>query len=687
MGCRLTVVSSQQSLLGLDSFLDNIWCKESMAVAIQRFNKILIANRGEIAVRLIKACRELHIVSVAVYSTADKHSLHVELADEAVCIGEPEAASSYLNIDRIIAFAKELNVQAIHPGYGFLAENPEFSQACENNDIVFIGPSAQSMRAVAAKDTARQLAKSLSVPTIPGIDVVEAFDEKFLLECEVIGYPLLLKAAAGGGGLGMRVVKEAGTLESDYGAVCREALQAFGDDKIIVEKYLGAARHIEVQVLADAYGHCVHLHERDCSIQRRRQKIVEESPARHLAADVKQQLCDAAVSITQHINYCGAGTLEFLLDENNQFYFLEMNTRLQVEHGVTEAVTGVDIVQWQIRIAEGEVLTLEQDSIRQNGHAIECRVCAENPELDFMPASGDINFWRAPETQRCDSGVRSGSRVSVYYDSLLAKVVSYGKDFGEANRNLQTALSQTTLLGVDTNLNYLRNIAASQSWQKGGVNTNAVTLYKEEWSAAIDDRDRNILLCAAMLILNERDAEIVWPGLKHYPQKWQVSGTGFSLEVVNHRQDGSRQTVIIDGESHLCEICSSKSANDSGLFMMDAEIGNRRVQVVGLALNDGEQILVHCNTLGSLSFFFNTTNSVEHSGTSANEVTAPMPAKIVAMHVSVGDEVVAGQGLLLLESMKMETHLTASRDGKIAAIYVEENELVESGSLLLEFES
>lgn len=658
-----------------------------MAVPIQRFNKILIANRGEIAVRLINACRELDIISVAVYSAADKHSLHVELADEAVCIGEPEAAKSYLNIDLIIAFAKKLDVQAIHPGYGFLAENPAFSQACENNGIVFIGPSAQSMRAVAAKDTARELAKSLSVPTIPGIDVVEAFDEKFMLECQSIGYPLLLKAAAGGGGLGMRVVKEAGTLEADYRAVCREALQAFGDDQIIVEKYLNAARHIEIQVLADAYGHCVHLHERDCSIQRRRQKIVEESPARHLPVEIKQRLCDAAVSMAQHINYRGAGTLEFLLDADNQFYFLEMNTRLQVEHGVTESVTGVDIVQWQIRIAEGEVLTLEQDRIRQTGHAIECRVCAESPSLDFMPASGDVHFWRAPETQRCDSGIRSGSRVSVYYDSLLAKVVSYGKDFSEANRNLQSALSQTTLLGLDTNLNYLRNIAASIAWREGGVNTNAVTQHKEAWSAAISDSDRNVLLCAATLILNQQGTEIVWPGLKHYSQQWQVSTAGSSLDVVSHRQDALTQTVTIDGEPHLSEVCSSKALSDLGLVTMDVEIDSRRVRIVGLSVNNGEQISVHCNTIGALSFSFNTSKSVKHSGTSANEVIAPMPAKIIAIHIEVGDEVVAGQGLLLLESMKMETHLSASRDGKIKAIQVEENELVESGSLLIEFES
>lgn len=658
-----------------------------MAVAIQRFNKILIANRGEIAVRLIKACRALNIVSVAVYSTADKHSLHVELADEAVCIGEPEAASSYLNIDKIIAFSIELGVQAIHPGYGFLAENPEFARACENNDIVFIGPSAQSMRAVAVKDTARQLAKSLSVPTIPGLDVVAAFDEKFFLECEAIGYPILLKAASGGGGLGMRVVNEAGTLEADYDAVCREALQAFGDNKIIVEKYLGAARHIEIQVLADAYGHCVHLHERDCSIQRRRQKIVEESPARHLPVEVKQLLCDAAVAITRHINYCGAGTLEFLLDENNQFYFLEMNTRLQVEHGVTEAVTGIDIVQWQIRIAEGEVLSLQQDKIRQSGHAIECRVCAENPVLDFIPASGDISFWRAPETQRCDSGIRSGSRVSVYYDSLLAKIVSHGKDFSEANRNLQTALQQTALLGVDTNLQYLRNIAGSETWREGRVNTNAVELYKEEWNSALDDSDRNILLCAAMLVFNERGSEIVWPGLKHHPQQWQVSGVGFSLDVASYRTDQLQQTVKIDGESHLCEVCSNRTLSDPELVVMDVEIGHRRLQIVGLSVNDGEQIVVHCNAIGTLSFFFNTADSVRNPGTTADEIIAPMPAKIVAIDVNVGDEVVAGQGLLLLESMKMETQLTASRDGKIAAIHVEENELVESGSVLLEFES
>jgi len=658
-----------------------------MAVSIQRFNKILVANRGEIAVRVIRACRELHIMSVAVYSTADQHSLHVELADEAVCIGEPEAASSYLNIDKIIGVAKELGAQAIHPGYGFLAENPGFAEACEQNDIVFIGPSAESMRAVAAKDTARELADSLLIPTIPGLNVVGKFGTQFSSECESIGYPLLLKAAAGGGGLGMRVVAESGALESDYGAVCRESLQAFGDDKIIVEKYLGGARHIEVQVLADNHGHCVHLHERDCSIQRRRQKIIEESPARNLPAEVKQLLCDAALTLTKHINYYGAGTVEFLLDEDNQFYFLEMNTRLQVEHGVTEAVTGVDIVQWQIRIAEGEVLSLAQGDISQIGHAIECRVCAESPELDFMPASGYVSFWRAPETQRCDTGIRSGSRISVYYDSLLAKVVSYGQDFSEANRNLQTALSQTALLGVETNLNYLRNIAASSAWRQGEVDTSSVARYKSEWSVAIDDRSRNYLLCAAMAILNEKENQFVWPGLKHYPQKWQVSGAVFNLEVVSQRENTVVQTVTIEGQAYDSHVFSSEGLADPALISMDIEIANRRVRVVGLLTNDGERIYVHCDTLGSLSFSFDTADSVKQAGASVDVVIAPMPAKIVAIHSKVGDEVLIGQELLLLESMKMETHLAASRDGKIKAIYVEENELVESGSPLIEFET
>lgn len=663
---------------------------------IHRINKILIANRGEIAVRIIQACREMDIISVAVYSTADQTSLHVELADEAVCIGDPEAASSYLNIDKIIAVARKLNVQAIHPGYGFLAENPVFADACKSNGIIFIGPDAQCMSAVASKDTARSLVQGLEVPTIPGLEDLATYSNSLVKRCEAIGYPLLLKAAAGGGGLGMRIVESSAQLEDAFKSVKREAKQAFGDDGIIVEKYLGHARHIEVQILADKNGNCVHLHERDCSIQRRRQKIVEESPARGLALQIKQQLCDAAVSITKHINYSGAGTIEFLVD-GDHFYFLEMNTRLQVEHGVTEAVTGIDIVQWQIRIAEGATLTLQQDDIVQRGHAIECRLCAEDPALDFIPASGVVSYWQGPIVQRCDTGIRSGSEIGIYYDSLLAKVVSFGDDFSQANRNLQTALAQCALLGLKSNLHYLRQIVSSQPWCEATIDTSAVEKYHSQWSAPLDSDAVNQLISAAIVLLCNRQQQSSWPGEQHIPQQWQVVIVGSNKDQISVESRQLEQTntvtnsmIDIGGDDYhtslrALEFMESPAPANALIARLEIEINQHRVHVIGLVVDN--QVSLHCDTLGSIALTIGSANSTKNSGISEDKILAPMPAKIVAISVQIGEKVSKGQELLLLESMKMETRLTASRDATIKTIDVSEGELVESGNPLIEFES
>ena len=650
---------------------------------IRRFNKVLVANRGEIAVRVINACRDLHISSVAVYSTEDALSLHVQLADEALCLGAPEASDSYLNIDRIIWSAKKLGVDAIHPGYGFLAENAAMADACERNDIVFIGPTALSMKAVASKEHARQLVDSLSLPTIPGLNQLVSYSDEFVAQCEAIGFPVLLKATAGGGGVGMRIVEHGDDLQAAFEAVSRESQQAFGDGGIIVEKYLANARHIEVQVLADRYGHCVHLHERDCSIQRRRQKIVEESPARLLPAGIKQSLCDTAVAIAKHINYRGAGTVEFLYSpEHQQFYFLEMNTRLQVEHGVTELVTGIDIVQWQLRLAEGEALTLAQANIPQNGHAIECRICAENPSKGFIPAIGTIEYWAAPKYQRCDSGVQSGDRISIYYDSLVAKVIACGDDFFEANRNLQTALNQSVLLGVDNNLSYLRKLISSDLWRGGGLDTQAVERNHALWASPLSVGDRDYLLCSALAAISDNAESQPWPGQHYNPQIWQVSIAGMSLDVESRMGLNDRQTLVIDGQSFESKMFSVEPVERGLVKRVDIEVNQHRFRAL-CVVRDNE-VFVHSDTIGALNFTLGSVGQSVVEELSSDVISSPMPAKIIAISVSVGDQVIKGQVLLVLESMKMETSIVANRDGVIAGVNISEGELVEAYTTLIE---
>jgi 3-methylcrotonyl-CoA carboxylase alpha subunit len=660
-------------------------------VSIKRFNKILVANRGEIAVRIIRACRELHIFSVAVYSSADVDSAHVALADEAVFLGAPEAAQSYLAIDKIIAAALAVGAQAIHPGYGFLAENPLLAQACSDSGLTFIGPTVDSMKAVAAKDAARTLAESLAVPTIPGLEGLASYDSALVAGCEGLGYPLLLKAAAGGGGLGMRIVEEAGALQEALAAVSRESKQAFANGGIIVEKYLGRARHIEVQLLADNYGHCVHLHERDCSIQRRRQIIIEESPARNLPAAIKQQLCHAAVAIARHIEYRGAGTVEFLVD-GEHFYFLEMNTRLQVEHGVSEAVTGIDIVQWQIKIAEGEALSLQQSHIEQRGHAIECRLCAESPARDFMPASGRVNYWRGPNLQRCDSGIHAGSEISVYYDSLLAKVVSVGTDFSQANRNMRSALAQCALLGVDNNISYLANITASQPWIEGAIDTSAVANYHPLWSASAEGQNHHRLICAAVAVAC-KPSEQYWPGRQQRPDQWHVELAEQQLTVQTRWLSEQSLEVSIDDSVLRCELSGEHTLGASaGVPVLIFELlleDQRRRFTAQWEYGEGSARVVslHSDTAGAAQMTVYPAAAPRQGSSSQSVILAPMPAKIIAVDIAVGDRVAQGDSMLLLESMKMETRLAATRPGIIKSVFVSEGELVESGRPMFEFES
>jgi acetyl-CoA carboxylase biotin carboxylase subunit len=471
------------------------------------FKKILIANRGEIAVRVINACREMDIGTVAVYSTIDRTSLHVRRADEAVCIGPPPPLESYLNIDAIIEATRKAGAEAIHPGYGFLAENHLFAARCEKEGIVFIGPTSASMKLVGNKIDSRNTMIKAKIPIIPGMQMKGGDIDDYRAQAKKIGYPVMLKAAAGGGGKGMRVVEDEAELESAVEAGSREAKTAFGDETVYLEKCIRNPRHVEFQVLADNHGHAIHLFERECSIQRRHQKIIEETPSVALDPELRRKMGEVAVKVVKETGYTNAGTCEFLLDEDKNFYFLEVNARIQVEHPVTELVTGIDLVKWQIRIAAGDRLTLQQDALKQTGHAIECRVYAEDPENKFLPSPGKILFMQEPSGPgvRHDCGVFAGAEVSVYYDPILSKIIVWGADRDTAIRRMKLALEQTVFLGIRTPVTYLRDVIVHDDFVQGRTDTGFIERNMKDWNPAPgEDAVEAAVISAALLSMGKK---------------------------------------------------------------------------------------------------------------------------------------------------------------------------------------
>jgi acetyl-CoA carboxylase biotin carboxylase subunit len=464
------------------------------------FQKILIANRGEIAVRIIRACRELEITTVAVYSEADRDSLHVQVADEAVCIGPAPAQDSYLAMDRIIETAKKTGAEAVHPGYGFLAENPEFARLCEDSEIVFIGPASQSMELVGDKIRSRQTMEKADIPIIPGMKEVHKNIADYANEAKKIGYPVMIKASAGGGGKGMRIAYNADELMPGLEAGKREAKSAFGNDSVYLEKYIEEPRHVEVQILADNFGNTVHLFERECSIQRRHQKIIEESPSVALDPDLRSLMGETALKVVKAAGYNNAGTVEFLLDKNRNFYFLEVNARLQVEHPVTELVTGIDLVHQQLHVAAGEKLALKQSDLKQKGHAIECRIYAEDPDNQFLPSSGRVLYLKEPHGPgvRHDCGIFSGCEVPIYYDPILAKLIVWAGDRDMAIRRMSEALNDYVILGIKTTLDFLKDVFAHPEFKNGSTTTAFISRYFDDWSERSgSEENRKIVAIAA----------------------------------------------------------------------------------------------------------------------------------------------------------------------------------------------
>lgn len=489
-------------------------------------NKILVANRVEIAIRVIRACRELGIPSVAVYSEADRKSLHVQMADEAYEIGSSPPSESYLNISKIIGIAKKAGANAIHPGYGFLAENWQFAKACEDEGIIFIGPNPNAMRLLGNKIESRKEMEKAGIPVIPGMKSSSRDLEPFKKEAEKIGYPVLIKAAGGGGGKGMRIVMNPDQLIPSLESSMRESKSAFGDDSVYLEKFIEEPRHVEIQVLADNYGNVVHLCERECSVQRRYQKIIEESPSHALDEDLRERMGETAKKVIRHAGYNNAGTVEFLLDKERNFYFLEVNARVQVEHPVTEMVTGIDIVKNQILIADGEKLKYKQGDINQRGHAIEGRIYAEDPENNFLPSPGKILFLKEPSGPgiRCDSGIFSGFEVSPLYDPILSKLIVWAEDRESAIRRMVSALRDYVIIGIKTTIPFLISVMENPEFIKGNTFTNFVEKYFKDWKDEKEGFEREVIVSSAIILFNNLTVKKPAERKKYFYNPWLEIG-------------------------------------------------------------------------------------------------------------------------------------------------------------------
>lgn len=648
-------------------------------------HKLLIANRGEIAIRVMRTAREMGISTVAVYSDADRDALFVRTADEAICIGGTHAAESYLVQDKIIAAALRTGADAIHPGYGFLSENASFSQRCTDEGLIFVGPSAAAITAMGSKIGAKELMKKAGVPVVPGYNGADQSINTLQKEADKIGYPILLKASAGGGGKGMRIVHKSDELEAAIEGASREATKSFGDGSLLMEKYFASAKHIEFQIFGDNHGHYTHFYDRECSLQRRYQKVIEESPSPSLTDEQRKQMGDAAVAAARSIQYNNAGTVEFILDKDGNFYFLEVNTRLQVEHPVTEETTGLDLVRLQIEVAQGLPLSVSADTVQQSGHSIECRVCAEDPETNFFPATGEILYWYEPQLQgiRYDSGVVSGSKVDVFYDSLISKVISRGGTRTEAIQRMVYALDHMVVLGITTNKDFLKELLLNKSFADGSFDTKLIEREYSAYSKKSDQKSRQDSAIAALLYdwHHRRDDQRFsqslngWRNISYQPQIYQVESAGDTLMFSYHYL----------GENRF-ELYSGESVSD--LFL--ADISDHRVTCVidgyrqsySIA-KSGADIFVQSGAYGT--FRFKETPRFPEPGAALvrGGYAAPMPGEVVKVLVQPGDKVLAGKGLLVMSSMKMETTIEAHTDGEVEEVYVSDKQFVEADTVLL----
>ena len=659
------------------------------------FDKILIANRGEIACRVIKTARRMGIKTVAVYSDADRDALHVRLADEAIHIGAAPARESYLLADIILAAAKETGAQAVHPGYGFLSENAAFARACDDNGIRFVGPPTSAIEAMGSKSAAKNIMEKANVPLVPGYHGDDQNPELLRAASDKMGYPVLLKATAGGGGKGMRQVWSPEEFDEALAAAKRESLSSFGDDTMLVEKYLTKPRHVEVQVFCDTLGNAVYLAERDCSVQRRHQKVIEEAPAPNMSDDLRREMGETAVQAAQAINYAGAGTVEFLLDEDGSYYFMEMNTRLQVEHPVTEMVTGQDLVEWQLKVAYGEALPLRQDEVRVNGHAFEARIYAEDPDNDFLPVTGTLEFLQPPEESthvRVDTGVCQGDEVSVYYDPMIAKLIVWDESRERALQRLASALKDYRIGGTVTNLDFLYNLATSQPFVAAEVDTGFI----EKHHGLIfhnrqQDLEKELPLAAFALLLHKQQLNSQGNNAADPWSPWQGSGAWRLNEPHVHRL-----TLHCHQQDHLVEVeqqgerfivsAAGRKVHLRGELQGDLvhlDVDGHRQQGTLASTADGFTLYL---AEGACHFHEVLPDTGEADANDANAgLAAPMNGTLVTLLVEPGTTVEMGTPLLVMEAMKMEHTIKAPEDGQVEAFYYQPGDLVDGGAELLSF--
>jgi 3-methylcrotonyl-CoA carboxylase alpha subunit len=661
------------------------------------FEKILVANRGEIACRVIRTARRMGIRTVAVFSQADTNALHVEMADEAVLIGPAPARDSYLNAAAIIDAAQHTGAEAIHPGYGFLSENADFAGACAAADLAFIGPPADAIRAMGSKSKAKSIMAKAGVPLVPGYHGDNQDIRVFQDEGRKLGYPILIKASAGGGGRGMRIVEREIDLGAALDGARREATNAFGDGRVLIEKFLARPRHIEIQVFADGGGDVVYLFERDCSIQRRHQKVIEEAPAPGMDPDRRRAMGEAAVAAARAIGYVGAGTVEFIVDRKGNFYFMEMNTRLQVEHPVTEMITGQDLVEWQLRIAAGANLPLTQAEVSIDGHAIEARIYAEDPLRDFLPQTGRLVYVRFPEESqhvRVDTGVRSGDEVSIYYDAMIAKIIAWDRDRDTALQTLRSALEETTIVGPETNVELLLKVTAHPGFADGVFDTGFIDAHRNELLIPPEPAPDGILALAALSLLLERarttaemaaasdDPYSPW----HRTDGWRLNDD--NLHVLRFR-DGDREidvTVHYRDRGFAMDLPSGRvrvngTLGDEGALYADID----GLRLHATVIHRGPLLTVMAGESRHDLTFVDPFADVADEDAIGGGLTAPMPGKIIDVAVHAGQEVGKGTTLLILEAMKMEHTISAPSDGRVEAIHFRVGDQVDEGAELIAF--
>ncbi|GAA0404864.1 acetyl/propionyl/methylcrotonyl-CoA carboxylase subunit alpha [Cocleimonas flava] len=669
------------------------------------FDKILIANRGEIACRIARTARRMGIATVAVYSEADANAMHVKACDEAYLIGPAPAVDSYLQADKILEVAKKSGAQAVHPGYGFMSENASFSKACKDAGIVFIGPPESAIISMGSKSEAKIVMTEAGVPLVPGYHGDDQSLETLKKESDGVGFPQLIKATAGGGGKGMRVVTSSDEFEAALTSCKRESKASFGDDKVLIERYLTAPRHVELQIFADTHGNAVHVFERDCSIQRRHQKVIEEAPAPGMTEELRAAMGKAAIDSAKAINYVGAGTVEFLLDTDGSFFFMEMNTRLQVEHPISEMISGQDLVEWQFLVASGEPLPLTQAELKINGHAFEARIYAESPENDFLPATGTLEYLKTPDANahiRVDTGVQQGDEVSVYYDPMIAKLIVWDKDRDSALRQMKSALLDYQILGLSTNLEFLSKLFSAPAFAKADLDTGFI---EKNEADLFNDKDAKknsppsevmALTCLYELLQTKAKAKVVQSATADPFSPWGI-GDGWQLNQDNFNSvdlefNGNPSRIIAHyrGQGYELELNADQDQGGqhvmiSGTMQNDnlltAEIDGRKLSAVFVKKNQQISILFE-GRVWIITVHDPRMDAMENEG-QAGGLVAPMPGAVVAVEVKVGDEVKEGDSLVVVEAMKMEHSILAPKDGTVKEIYFGVGDQVEDGDELL----